>query len=484
MDERTTMANSSPVVWSSPAIGTAHLSRLLGAWADPPGSLTSLLADALRRLVRSGRIPAGTRLPSERVFAASLGVSRATVGQAFDHLRGDGVLVSRTGTGTFVSASSSHVAVRGEDRLSSYVQPSARIDLRSAAVPGVPFVAEELDALSAAEFGTLLESHGYYPSGLDQLREAIAGYYTDVGLPTGASQILVTSGAQQATRMLAGALLEAGEPVLVEEPTYRGAIEVLRSVGARLIGVPSGSDGIRADAFADALRRTRAKLAFLQSVAQNPTGRVLSEPAKATIVGIADRYGCRIIDDASPLDVVIDGTPPVPLAGFGGDVITVGSASKAFWGGLRVGWVRSTADVVATLATVKSGEDLGTSIPAQALTLRLLARIDEARTYRRSTLALARAQVHAHLESRTPEWSRTLPAGGASFWIQLPTGASATAFAALAGRAGVDVLPGPTFSAHNRLDDWVRIGYAVPGPVLEAGLDRLAQAWETYRVTA
>ncbi|MGH9162285.1 MAG: PLP-dependent aminotransferase family protein, partial [Vicinamibacteraceae bacterium] len=249
----------------------ARLTRVLAGWSDGSGPLSSQLIDAVRDHIRSGQLPAGVRLPSERQLAAALGIARTTVSKAFDVLRADGLLASRTGVGTFVSAAGRHATARGDDRLRSFAHEpgESRIDLCSAALPGVPFVAEELARQSAADFGATLATHGYIPAGLPILRTAIAEYYTELGLPTDPTQVLVTSGAQQAIRLVAQALLEPGHTVLLEEPTYRGAIEVMRSAGARLVGIPSGADGVDVEALADAARQHKASLIFLQSTVQN-----------------------------------------------------------------------------------------------------------------------------------------------------------------------------------------------------------------------
>nr|WP_192751336.1 PLP-dependent aminotransferase family protein [Actinopolymorpha pittospori] len=470
-------SNQPPVVY----FGAPRLTRLLDGWGDQPGGLSTRLAGALRQLVRSGQLPAGARLPSERVLAAALGLGRTTVGQAFDTLRSDGVLVSRTGTGTFVTSAAASAGARGDDRLRSFVSgpQTARVDLRSAALPGISLVAEELDRLSSADFLDTLPSHGYVPRGLPALRTAVANYYTALGLRTDPGQVLVTSGAQQAMRLLAEALIEPGGTVVVEEPTFRGAIEVLRGVGAPLVGVPSGPEGVDVDALAAAVRRHKPVFVLLQSTVHNPTGSVLPEWARAAVARMSAETGCTIIDDAAPTDALIDGPPPPPLASYGGRVLTLGSASKGFWGGLRVGWLRADRRLVERLAVVKGAEDLGTSIPAQVVTARLLDRAAEARAQRRVALGAARAFALQFIADEIPEWRPLVPAGGASLWIELPAGYSATAFAERAGRAGVDVLAGSTFSCRDALDDWLRVAFAAPLDVLANGLHTLAELWHT-----
>ncbi|MEQ7004827.1 PLP-dependent aminotransferase family protein [Actinopolymorpha sp. B17G11] len=485
MATSSTRSNPAPVVY----FGAPRLIRLLDGWADQPGGLSTRLAEALRQLVRAGQLPAGTRLPSERILASALGLGRTTVGQAFDTLRAEGILVSRTGTGTFVSTAAGHANARGDDRLRSFVtdtlvagprgtrQLNARIDLRSAALPGIPMVADELDRLSAADFAGTLPSHGYVPRGLPVLRTAVASYYTALGLRTDPGQVLVTSGAQQAMRIVAETLVEPGGTVIVEEPTFRGAIEVLRSVGAHLVGVPSGREGVDIDALAAAVRRHRPVFALLQSTVHNPTGSVLPERARAAVARLSAEAGLTIVDDAAPTDAIIDGPPPPPLASYGGDVLTLGSASKGFWGGLRVGWLRAGRDLVERLAIVKGAEDLGTSIPAQIVTARLLDRAAEARAHRRATLGSARDFALQILAEELPDWRSYVPAGGASLWIELPAGHSATTFTERAGRAGVDVLAGPTFSCEDALDGWLRVAFAAPEDVIADGLLRLAELW-------
>ena len=365
---------------SSVYFNAARLTRLLDGWTAGSGSLSTQLAEAMRHHVHSGQLPAGARLPAERQLAAALGIARTTVSKVFDTLRADGLLVSRTGVGTFVSAAGYHATARGDDRLRSFVleRSESRIDLRSAALPGLPFVVEELARQSADDFADTLSTHGYVAAGLPVLRTAIAGYYTRLGLPTDPSEILVTSGAQQAIRLVAQALLEPGQTVLLENPTYRGMIEAMRFAGVRVVGVPSGADGVEVGALSQAARHHKARFVILQSTVQNPTGSVLPVRSRLEVAAISSSLGLTIVDHLPAMDALIDGRIPPPLATYGGTVLTVGSASKAFWGGLRIGWIRADRNMVDHLTVVKSAEDLGSSIPAQVVTARLLGRIDEA----------------------------------------------------------------------------------------------------------
>jgi DNA-binding transcriptional MocR family regulator len=459
------------------------LARLLGTWNTGRGGLADKLAGGLKNLIRTGRLPAGSRLPSERQFASVLGLARTTVGAAFSALRDDGTLSSRTGVGTFVSSSGMTALARGDARLQSFLEHRlhGRLDLRSAAVHALPMVPEELGKLSPEDFLPLADTHGYLPEGLPILRQAIAAYYCDDGLPTDPEEVLVTAGAQQAVHIMANNSLEAGDTVLIEEPTYRGGIESLRAAGARLIAVPSGDDGIDLDQFRDAILRHRPKIALILSTVHNPTGASLTNDKRALIGSLAEENGVTLIDDASTTDTLKHRDRPFPLAYYSARTITIGSASKLFWGGLRIGWIRADRHLLASLVATKGAEDLGTSIPSQVATSRLLKRTAEAREHRRRLLEQAREEALSELATLLPEWHVHPTQGGASLWIRLPAGFSATAFAEQAKNAGVDILAGPTFSTNNGCDDHLRIAFSAPRDVVLDGLTRLAGVWAHWK---
>lgn len=462
-------------------IGANRLARLLGDWISGDRALHTELAAHMRALIASGALSSGTRLPSERSLGVALGVSRNTVTKSFDLLRGEGVLSSRQGDGTYVSTTHSSPTVRGDDRLRSFTEGDDldHIDLRSAALPGLALVADHFDLLDSSRARQLVSSHGYIPSGLDELRDAVAGYYSSLGLPTTRQHILITSGAQQALRLAASSVTEAGSTVIIEEPSFRGAIESLRSLGVRLVSVTSGPEGIDVDELAAAVARERPALIVLQSTVHNPTGSVLDVYRRSRIAAIANRYGTPVIDDATLADTIIDGDRrPLPLAAGSDMVMTVGSMSKTFWGGLRVGWLRAQPDAIAELAAVKGGQDLGTSLIAQLMSSHLLPHIERARDERLRTLSESRRLALDSLAELLPSWSPEVPAGGGSLWIKLPA-ARATAFAHRAERVGVRVLPGSTFSVHDRLDDYLRMSYATAPAYTQRGIELLAQCWDS-----
>ncbi|MFE6781166.1 PLP-dependent aminotransferase family protein [Streptomyces sp. NPDC057680] len=499
-------------------IASTRLSRLLTGWSsEGPGPLPRRLADALRELAARGDVAGGTVLPSQRELALVLGVSRSTVTAAYGLLESGGWLESVRGSGSRLRGSGTADGYVTEGRLVSFdarsrtAASAGGADLSSGALPGLGAVGEAVAALTGRDVGALLGDDGYHPYGIPALREGIAAYYRAAGVPTEADQILVTSGSQQAVWLVAQALVEPGDTVVVENPTYRGALEALRARGARL--VPVGGDGPDdggQSADAAALRRlcarVRPRLVYLQPTAHNPTGRSMDGAARREwqrVLGerelfvvedtacaelslgdardAADGTDGRVATDATGTDGTggVDEVAPVPLVAElpMGASVTVGTLSKLFWGGLRVGWVRSSPQVVARLAKIKTSVDLSCSVVDQLVAVRLLDRLPEARARRRAELRGRRDAAEALLRAGAPRWEWTRPAGGPALWVRVP-GVDTEALAQLARRHGVSVVPGSAFSPVDGFRDRLRLPYGHGTDALAAALPTLLECAE------
>ncbi|MCZ0978827.1 aminotransferase class I/II-fold pyridoxal phosphate-dependent enzyme [Streptomyces diastatochromogenes] len=227
-------------------------------------------------------------------------MSRSTVTAAYGLLEGEGWLESVRGSGSRLRGSSALDRYVAEGRLVSFnARPEGpgTADLSSGALPGLGAVGEAVGALTQDDLGGLLGDDGYHPYGIPALREGIAAYYRAAGVATEAEQILVTSGSQQAVWLVAQALVDPGDTVVVENPTYRGALEALRARGARLVPVGGdGPDGGEDGSGPAELRRLRAhgrpRLVYLQPTVHNPTGRTLGGAARRGGSGSSRSGGC------------------------------------------------------------------------------------------------------------------------------------------------------------------------------------------------
>ncbi|MGO4757733.1 PLP-dependent aminotransferase family protein, partial [Streptomyces sp. 2MCAF27] len=225
-----------------------------------------------------------------------------------------------------------------------------------------------------SQLATVTGDIGYHPSGHPHLRRAVADHYTRRGVPTDPEQVLVTNGGQQALSLLARAFVEPGGTVLVEAPTYPGALEAFHERAAALRTLPTGLDGFEA---AVRTPSRRPELAYLVATHHNPTGSVLPPLARRRLAVAAATADVPLIDDEVLAHLGFPGrrTPP-PLAAYSDTVITMGSLSKSVWGGLRVGWIRATSPVIDRLARLRAVHDLGGNFPAQLAAAELLPRLE------------------------------------------------------------------------------------------------------------
>ena len=208
----------------------------------------------------------------------------------------------------------------------------------------------------------------------------------------------------------------------------------------------------------------------------------MPKTARREVARIAVELGVPVIDDGTLADLVLDGAPPPLIASFAPDapVLTIGSLSKLMWPGLRIGWVRAPEPIVERLARLKSANDLGSPLLTQAIAVRLLGVLDEARRLRKLELKPRRDVMADLLKDHLPDWNFRLPAGGLFFWVKLPVGDSRE-FAQVALRHGVLILPGPTMSATEQHGPFLRIPFLAEPKAMRAGVRRLTAAWRDYQ---
>lgn len=466
-----------------------RLAESLGDWTTTPGPRYRTLADALSAAIRSGTLARGERLPSERLFAGVLALSRSTVVAAYDELRGRGLVTSRRSSGTVVDATPARgttdladgrVTAGGAGPLLQRMvdRPGEIISLAYAVDDAVPELADELADLARTELPALLADAGYHPRGLPVLTSAIAEHYAACGLPTDRDQVLVTNGATQAIGLITQLYLRRNAVVAVESPSWPGCLDIFRAAGARLVGVPLDDEGIRRDALATTLAEQRPDLLFVMPTFHNPTGTLMSATRRRQLAELADRHGVPVVEDIAYLADPAVTVPPVSAYGTGrAELLTVSGLSKSVWGGLRIGWVRAPSEIIDRLARLKAMADMGSPVLDQALAARLLPRVGELaerRAHRRHGLLAHAADL---LADRLPAWQWRIPDGGPALWIELPGAADAREFATLALRHGVEVVPGHTTDPSGAHDTYIRLPFTFTGVVLAEVVNRLARAW-------
>jgi DNA-binding transcriptional MocR family regulator len=460
---------------------------LLGRWADGPGPLHRKLADALRQAIDRGHLAVGQRLPAERDLAARLSVSRSTVVAAYDSLRADGLLQSRQGSGTRVRGDASrrgtarHIPLNPVYR-SLIEDHRGVISLTAAAAPAHPRVAEALRVVTEDDAAKLLGTIGYFPAGLPELREGIAELLTRDGLPTAVDQVVVTTGAQQAVNLAASVFVRPGDDVVVESPSLAGTLDIFRTRGGRFAVSPVDDDGVDVRIVRDIVARGRTGAIYVMPSYHNPTGVLMAERRRRALAELAATEHVPIVEDNALEHAPLDDERVLPIAAFcpeDAPVVSAGSISKVVWAGLRVGWLRGPAALMARVAELKAMSDLGSPLLEQAIAARLIPDLHEMRADNRTMLRQHLDVLTGLLAEHLPAWRWQLPRGGASLWVRLPAGTAMT-FAQVALRHGVEIVPGEAMSATPDHRDHMRFPFAAPPPVLEETVRRLSAAWAAY----
>ncbi|WP_210505975.1 PLP-dependent aminotransferase family protein [Naasia sp. SYSU D00057] len=453
------------------AIGAAQLAELLSDWRSAPGAGYRTLADRVRLLAIDGRLPAGSRLPGERELADRLGASRNTIAAALDELRAAGYVKTVRGSGSVIGIPGGTIQSPGStDGMLDFATAS------SPAVPGFQAAAER----ALLRLPSALGGSGYEFVGIPALREALAARYTARGVPTSPSQLLITSGAQPAIALVARTLLSRGDRAIVETPGYPHAYEALRAAGARLLPIAVDSDtGWNLDETEQLLRRAAPSLAYVMPDFHNPTGRSMTEAERRRLVRAAEDAGTLLLVDETTGELDIDRGPMVPPAAFASrrsSVVTIGSASKTMWGGLRVGWIRAGEEHIASFAAARPAGDLGTAVFDQLVVTELLAEFDQVLEHRRREHGAARDALRARLAERLPQWHVPEIAGGLSAWVRFDAPVSSQLAIGARSRS-LRIAAGPWFGLDGAFERFLRIPFSSGPEASVRAVDILASVW-------
>jgi DNA-binding transcriptional MocR family regulator len=461
------------------------LVALLDGWATTGhGSLPRRLAHRLRHLIDSGVLPGGFCLPPERVLALRFAVSRTTVTQALDELRGEGRLQSLQGSGTYVAGPASPTPFG--TRIAEHLLSGPGIDLAKGDAPDLshlPPVAIEMWQLNATCGGAAVNT-----AGLPAMREAIASLYSQGGITgrpraTAADQIHVTAGSHQASHLLISTLAPRGTMVAVAEYSYPGIFDILDSCEVRPVPVRMDRAGMIPESLDQVLTRDRPAVLYFQAGPQIPTGQATTVSRTRALSSVLDRHRASVIEDTTVAALAFGGVAPM-LADHCrvATVVSTGSLSKTCFAGMRLGWIQGPSSLIEESIYRHLGWDLGPSVPSQLLALELFPHLDRIADERRGRLEAAVDAALEQLGEAIADATVIRPDGGSILWAQFPVDDSA-ALVDVARRHSVRVAPGSIHSAGKTPGPFIRIDVDRPPAVVREGIDRLAGAWLDLRTS-
>jgi DNA-binding transcriptional MocR family regulator len=465
---------------------------------------TQIVAE-IRQMIVNGTLKIGDRLPANRELAKTLGVNRNTVTTAYSELAAEGLITSRIGSGTYISAvpvpaDSSRKAhekepspMSWESLLSvqsrdNWLQEMGSFDTRRDAI-SLSLALPSADLFPLDDFrrcvDTVLRRQGRVllqlgtTSGYAPLQEYIAGQLTLSGVRVSPEEVLITNGCQQSLDLIRQILVGPGEEVALENPTYPGALSVFCSSSSKYFSVPVGPQGIDLNVLEDVLSQRRAKLIYVVPSFQNPTGATMNAVSRRRLIGIAERYRVPIVEDDIYRELRYDGPDIAPVKALDehGLVIYISSFSKVGFPGLRVGWIAAPRIVVDHLNRAKQRSDLHASLLAQAaiyefaqrgLLARHIKRVKKAYSERRDAM-LDSLQKHFPDES---SWSR--PEGGMSVWVRLPESLNSKQLLIQALESGVTFISGDHFYSSPPQQNMMRLSFTLATPqAIEEAVKRL-----------
>jgi GntR family transcriptional regulator / MocR family aminotransferase len=470
----------------------------------------------LRQGILSGSLAPETRLPASRQLARDLGINRITVENAYAELEREGLIYSKMGSGTYVLPPNPILAFSKDkpgapwplwqqslelegripnksstDISRKEARRSQSISFASGIGDSHLFPAEDFrkvlqtvmrrDGIAALDYG---EPNGHAP-----LRETITHILASQGLQTRSENVLITAGSQQALSLVSQLLLKPGDVIMVESPTYSGALDLFRALGFKVVGVPVDRHGMQVEMLEKLLQQHHPKLIYTIPTFHNPTGTCLSSQSRIQLIVLADRYNIPILEDDFVGDLRYEGRsqPALKALDPGGRVIYVSTFSKILMPGLRVGFLVAEGPIYDYLVNFKRVNDLATSTLIQRA-LEVYVTVGRYQSYLRRSCQIFHKRRDAMLsaiERYLPaEISLDPPQGGLFIWLQLPENLSSETLLPLAWEEGVDFAPGNGFFPDGLGgNNWLRLNFVAQGPdQIEEGIKRLGKAMK--RLTA
>ncbi|MGE5380784.1 MAG: PLP-dependent aminotransferase family protein [Methylocystaceae bacterium] len=460
------------------------------------------LAAIIAEQIYQGALTAGTKLPPERELALQFSVSRTTAINAYRHLDTQGLVVSKIGSGTYVAYEApahpeKKLAMPWEQLFSPHLDTPMSSILRdlvdtptanqtislAAGMPDPAFYPLDIfNEILTREFRSIDPSDlGHIPTeGLPALRRVIAARSQAKGIASSPENVLILTGSQQGIYLINRIFIEPGDYVVVEAPTYIGAIQAFQAAGARILSLPA-ADHISMELMEDYLTRYRPKLFYTVTTFQNPKGSVMTLEERKALLQLAARYRMIIVEDEPYGELYYDAPPPPSLKALDeyNCVLYLGTFSKVLFPGLRTGWLEGPPLVINRLAQEKQYIDLHTNNLTQWLLACYLQgeHLDYHLVKVRKEYKQRRdAMVSAIRRYCRDEVSFTIPEGGFYLWCRLNRQVSSRTLAHEAMKAGVSIVPGEAFYANRQGNHEMRLCYVThEAPLLTEGIKRLSR---------
>ncbi len=470
------------------------------------------ISQGLRDVIVSGELTEGSRLPTERALAEKLGVNRTTIMNAYNELESEGLIEGHVGRGTLVK----RTYVGKDDDFFEHEMPSWLLGLSAGedamlgpdarVLSEISSMSERREIISLAQGTPALEmlpiefiqqllreqvvdfrrhALGYCPvEGAIELRRSIAERMRRRGVAADISNILILSGSTQGVGLIGRFLLQPGDEVVVEVPTYLGALQTFRALGAKVIGVPTDSEGMRVDLLEAILARRQPRLIYTLPTFQNPTGIVMSAERRRRLLLLARRYQIPILEDDAYSELYFDGneTEPLKAQDRHGNVLYLSTYSKTLAPGLRVAWMVVPEPVVERLSLHKQIFDLNTNALGQWIIAEILRRryMDEHLATTRSYYQRKRDLMLQAIAACWPANVRvSSPGGGFHLWCRLPAEIRARTLLREAVQERVAFVIGEPFHADGGGQHALRLSFAFPEEEdIVEGIQRIGHAMQ------
>jgi 2-aminoadipate transaminase len=429
-------------------------------------------------LVRDGLLEAGEKIPSVRELARSLGVSVKTVYSAYEALSAENIISTRHGSGTYITAQpgvATGVNLRTREEMGGPLHelPPMRWEPYSFRseffqLPRSKRQAGDLIRFSMANpdpslfpFERIKQiatnmlwypkefffDYGH-PQGYQPLVEYLEKEMALAGVPMAAGEhdIVLTGGFQRALALVLSRLIRPGQKVAIESPTYTGIINLLIAQMIDFVPIPVDEHGMDTEYLAGVLAQGEVRAVICTPTYHNPTGVTMSQERREHLLRLAARHRVPIIEDDWGRHLRYEGEAPPPLKAIdpGDYVIHIGTFSKCFLPGLRIGWITSPAQLAVPLVLAKRGADVGDSFFLQALLYEFIVKGHFAKHLRKTVKEYKRRRnaMCKALKDHLPEGCVfRVPEGGLSVWVTMPPHILSIPLQGLAHEAGVEFLP-------------------------------------------